>query len=65
MSRAWITVPFPYWGYMRQLSAELGTRLDESKGLIRRTFTFHGNNDQVRAAHAEFQRLRADQEANK
>ena len=61
MAHAWITVPFSYWSHMRQLAAELGMRLDESKGIIRRTFTFHGTDAQVRSAYAEFERLKAAQ----
>lgn len=65
MPHAWVTVGYGHWGYMRRLSAELGTRLDESKGLFRRTFTFHGTDDQVRRAYAAFEALRQAVAASK
>ena len=58
MSRAWITAGFPFWGHLREMSARLGTRLEESKGLLRRTFTFHGTDEQIKQAYAEFEMLK-------
>ena len=58
MAHAWVTAGYGHWGSLRQLAGELGMRLDESKGFLRRTFTYYGTDEQANAAYAAFQRLR-------
>lgn len=57
--RAWVEAPFPYWGHLRNVAAITGTRLEESKGFFRRTFTFEGENANVLEANSYIQKLKA------
>lgn len=59
-AHTWITAGLAYWGRIRQISAQAGTTIEESKGLLTRTFTLRGTNEQVLKAYNAIDAMRAE-----